>query len=134
MAKVKNTSSGIRVLNVYTGVEGPNGERLVGQESLRPGEERELDILDDPGVKALTESGDLSVDDSKPREMSDEERYREDPFQKDRVEAATLAGNVPGLANPVASDLVQRAEEGTKAADAPEPRAEPAHRGRPRGR
>src|SRR5687767_7468453 len=111
MAKVKNTSRGIRVLNVRE--KGPDGEARVTQVSLMPGEERDdLDLLDEAGVKAMTESGDLEVDGSKPREVSDEERYREDPFQKDRVEAATRAGNVPGLASPTASELEEQLREG----------------------
>lgn len=146
MAKVRNTSRGVRVLNVYTGPADKDGNRPVGQVSLERGQELDLDLVDEPGVKAMSESGDLSVDSSKPREMTMEERYRNDPFQVDRVQAATRAGNTPGLANPTAEELelVLRGEKPKAADEAEDDNEAPEHegnleaahrgRGRPRGR
>lgn len=104
MAKVKNTSPGPRT------VQAKLGNDQVETITLRPGEEREIDLVneDDPVLQGMVKNRELLIGSTEEKELSDEERraldeekFRTDPHLRDNRERAQAAGNTPGYADPL---------------------------------
>lgn len=99
MAKqaVRNASQGVRIVHHRTGRD--SFETV----SLQPGEKsrEELDLdQENPVVKGMIKSGELVLG-NKEVEVDQEERFRNDPLQRENRMIATVAGNTPGYADPL---------------------------------
>ena len=102
MPKVTNFSQGIRSFNVLTGGKDVDDKPAVELVTLAPGQTSEDVKLmgeQDKVFAAMVAAGDLGVGKTSPDAVNPEEVFRNDPNFKAQVEAATKAGNTPGLSD-----------------------------------
>lgn len=99
MAEVKNNSRGPRTVQEKFG----DGARTV---FIGRGETVEVDLVsvDDPVLRGMMASGDLSVDGSKPEDFEvsregDDPKFAANPMERANKEAADAAGKTEGLAS-----------------------------------